>query len=749
MSRAADGNSVSGAGLEEALLKATVNGVQGDELITSFKDNEGRVYVAAEQLRAWRIRSRRLASIVRDGTRYYLLNGLPGARVEIDAPTQELKVNIPASELEPTRISYAPVPITDEVVSGNGVYVNYQVSGEAVGGETTVGGVFEGVLFTPRGFASSAFVARWNSDSAELVRTETNWTIDDAEKMRSLRLGDSVSQGGIGGRPVRFAGIQLARNFAVQPGFVTLPLPSIRGSAQLPSTADVYVNDVLVRTSDLPPGPFDITDVPIVTGSGDVRLIVRDMLGRQQLVSQPYYSSLSQLRAGLDDYSYEAGFLRRSFGTRSNDYGSLFVSGTHRYGFTNWLTAEAHLEASPDVQGASMAGSVVIPQVGHLEGSVAVSNSTLGTGASATLTFERRTHGLSLGAHAEVANADYTTLGAPPDRRPPSLILQAFAGMSFRGGSFGLSYLLRNGRTEPDVGFASANLSLRLGRVGSLNLAGRTSISGPADKQGEVILIVPLGARTTSAVGATFDGGFASINALLQRSPPVGDGIGYRFNAASGRFQQVQGQVTLKTDFGDYDALLTWTDGRTGLRLSTSGSVGIVGGKTFASRHVDQSFAEIRVGDYPNVRVYADNQLIGRTGSGGTLIIPNLRPYDRNKIRIEANDLPLDAELAGEEQSVRPGARQGVVVDFHAKPSRSALARVQLKDGRPLPAGSSVRLEGRTDEFISAPGGEVYITGLAKKKEIALATWANGSCEFEVSLSSASEPAVQCEPIRH
>jgi outer membrane usher protein len=746
-SRAADGNGVPGPKLEEALLMASVNGVHGDELITLFKDDEGHVYVRAEQLQAWRIKGRRLPSVLRDGTRYYLLNGIPGARVEIDAPTQELKVKVPASELEPTRISYAPVPITDEVVSGNGLYLNYEVSGEAVSGETSIGGVFEGIVFTPHGVGSSGFVGRWNNGGAGLVRTETNWTIDDPKKMRSLRLGDSVSQGGIGGRPVRFAGIQLARNFAVQPGFVTIPLPSIRASAQLPSTADVYVNDVLVRTSDLPPGPFDITDVPIVTGSGDVRLIVRDMLGRQQLVSQPYYSSLSQLRAGLDDYSYEAGFLRRSFGTRSNDYGSLFISGTHRYGFTNWLTAEAHLEASPDVQGASLAGSVIIPEVGHLEGSVAASNSTFGTGASATLTFDRRTHGLSLGAHAEVASKNYTTLGAPPDSRPPSVILQAFAGMPFHGGSFGLSYLLRKGRTEPDVEFASANLSLRLGRVGSLNLAARTNISGPADNQGEVILIVPLGARTTSAVGANFDEGFASINALLQRSPPVGDGIGYRFNATSGRFQQVQGQVTLKTDFGDYDALLTWTDGRTGVRLSTSGSIGMVGGEAFVSRRVDQSFAEIKVGDYPNVRVYADNRLIGRTGRGGTLIIPNLRPYDRNKIRIEANDLPLDAELAGEELSVRPGARQGVVVDFKAKPSRSALIRVRLEDGRPLPGGSSVTVGDRTDEFISAPGGEVYMTGLDKKKEIALATWANGSCKFEVSLSSDSEPTVQCEPV--
>jgi outer membrane usher protein len=247
-------------------------------------------------------------------------------------------------------------------------------------------------------------------------------------------------------------------------------------------------------------------------------------------------------------------------------------------------------------------------------------------------------------------------------------------------------------------------------------------------------------------VGATLEDGLVTLNALLQRSLPAGNGVGYRFSASTGRFEQVYGEVTLRTDFGDYDANLTWTDGRTGLRLSTIGSIGIAGGTAFASRHIDRSFAQVRVGDYAGVHVYVDNQLVGKTGPDGRLLVPGLRSYDRNVIRIDANDLPLDAQIAGEQQTVRPADRQGVLVDFKARPSRAVLIRVQLSDGRPLPTGSSVKLQDRDEEFVSAPGGDVYFTGI-DRPELALATWADGSCELRVPISGNSERPVKCSPI--
>ncbi len=130
------------------------------------------------------------------------------------------------------------------------------------------------------------------------------------------------------------------------PGYITYPTPSISGSAALPSTVDLLVNNRRQETSALQPGPFDLTNVPVVTGAGQMQLIVRDLLGRETVINQNYYLAPALLSPGLSDFSYEAGSLREQYGTRSNGYGAAFGAGTYRLGLTDALTAEVRGERS-------------------------------------------------------------------------------------------------------------------------------------------------------------------------------------------------------------------------------------------------------------------------------------------------------------------------------------------------------------------------------------------------------------------
>lgn len=734
------------AELQETLLSVSVNGEPAGEPVTVLRRAGNQFYVTAELLASWRLDHRRLPAVTHGGGQHYLLNAISGVKLELDEASQTLRIVAPAETFRPTRLAYAPVEIGDEVVGGTGAFANYDVSAQMADGETSLGGAFESGVFTKFGVGIASFVGRWSGAGAELVRLDTHWTIDDPAGMRSLRFGDSITRGGVGGAPLRFGGVQLARKFAVQPGFVTIPLPSLGGSAALPSVVDIYVDDALRDSRNIRPGPFEITDVPVVTGSGDVQLIVRDLLGREQIYTQSYYASPSLLRRGLHDYSYEIGFLRRSFGVKGHDYGPMMLSATHRYGVSNSLTAEAHVEASQDVQTAGLAANMVLGGIGHVETSIAGSRSALGGGLSGGVGFERRTRGVSFGFSAELNSDDYASLGWTPERRAPAAIFQGFAGIPLGFGSLGLSYLRRDGRTEPDVEFVSANASLRLGRLGSLHLAGRKSLTGDGDLSADLFVVMPLGGASSSA-GASLLEDRLAFKAALQRSAPVGRGLGYQFTMSSGEVRRIDGRIIVHTSFGAYDAQLTWTDGRTGVRLSTAGGVGLVGGDLFASRKLDQSFATVRVGDYPNVRVYADNQLVGRTNANGRAVIPRLRPFERNSLRIDVADLPMDAEVGGGERTVRPYDRHGVEVDFEVKPSRAALIRVLLGDGTPLPAGSVVTVTGQQEEFVSAPGGEVYLTGLAAHN-VVVASWTGGRCNFSLPFAGSKEPQTSPEEFR-
>ncbi|TPG54867.1 fimbria/pilus outer membrane usher protein [Sphingomonas glacialis] len=372
--------------LQAAWLAVTMNGVaQADVMV---QRRQGRVYVPADALRRWGVEMAGLAIVELNHQPYVALGG-DGLAYSIDESTQALALSIAPARLVATSVQARRTSHGAVARSGWGGFVNYDVLADRSYGASTVSGLFEVGLFSPLGSGSTTVVARSSGSGAKVVRLDSAWTIDDPDRLRSLRIGDSISRGGIGGTPLRFGGVQFGRSFETQPGYVTLPLPSLNGSAALPSVADVYVNNVLMGHQDVRPGPFAITDVPVVSGAGQVSLVVRDMLGRQTTISQSYYTSPELLRAGLDDYSAEAGFARRDYGTRSFDYGSFFASATYRYGLSNTLTGEAHGELTPSIQQAGVAADFVVPGVALVSLGGAASHASGGVGAMLSAAIQR------------------------------------------------------------------------------------------------------------------------------------------------------------------------------------------------------------------------------------------------------------------------------------------------------------------------------------------------------------------------
>jgi outer membrane usher protein len=127
---------------------------------------------------------------------------------------------------------------------------------------------------------------RRDGEAHSLIRTDTYWRTDLPGRMDTLVIGDTVSSGRAWSRPVRYGGLRYARDFTLAPGYITYPTPSITASAALPSTVDLLVNNRRATSSAVQPGPFDLTELPIVTGAGQLQLIVRDMLGRETVINQ-------------------------------------------------------------------------------------------------------------------------------------------------------------------------------------------------------------------------------------------------------------------------------------------------------------------------------------------------------------------------------------------------------------------------------------------------------------------------------
>ncbi|HEX2197710.1 MAG TPA: fimbria/pilus outer membrane usher protein, partial [Burkholderiales bacterium] len=178
------------------------------------------------------------------------------------------------------------------------------------------------------------------------VRLSTSLIRDRRESLQRLALGDFLTaQPGPLGSSLRLGGVSLSRRFSIDPYYVRFPGQVVAGTAALPSEVFVYSNGVLVRRERIAPGGFELQNLVSAPGLQTTEVVVRDVLGNEQRIVDPFYYSDSLLRPGLDEYSFDAGFERRQFGVRSADYGRPGLAAFYRRGLTPGLTLGAHAEA--------------------------------------------------------------------------------------------------------------------------------------------------------------------------------------------------------------------------------------------------------------------------------------------------------------------------------------------------------------------------------------------------------------------
>ncbi|MDB6160182.1 MAG: usher protein [Gammaproteobacteria bacterium] len=732
---------------EETWLEVSVNGQKAEQVALFLREPHGRLLAPAAQLSNWRLRAPTRAAVDYQGEQYVPLDGLAGLSYQLDDERQIVTIDAQASlfdqvTLDGTKSQYVPAPLPPW-----GGFLNYDFVAANAPGDTSLSGLFEASLFGPAGAGVMSFLERHRHRQTQSIRLDTTWTTDHPQDALSFRFGDSITGASAWwGSAVRFGGIQWSSNFSTRPGLITMPLPSVGGEAAVPSTLDVYVNDSLRLRNDVPGGVFRIDDVPVITGEGDIRLVVRDLLGRERVITESYYASPSLLRAGLQDYSLEAGAAREDYGVVSDHYGRPLIVGTDRWGVTNWLTAEVHGEILRDQQTFGIAGALLLSNFGVLSASAAGSRNGQAQGQLFNLGFERAAHWLSFGANVEYASPEFTRLGLLPHEATPRLKSQLFAIAGLRRlGSVSISRTRQDYRDGHAIEILSARDSINIGGLGYLTLSVARTLTNTRDTMIALSLTHSVNARTIASATTTSDAGGTGTELDLQQSLPAGRGMGYRLIADTGETRAADATLDLQGDLGTYEVEARRQSGVTFTQASASGGFAILADHVFPSRRIDNSFAVAEVGTQPDVRLYRENQLIGRTDARGYLLLPGLRAYQSNVIRVEQADLPLDVVVDAMQVQAVPYFRSGVILRFPVTRPRGALLLVQQKNGEPLPAGALVQVNGQGEEFPSGLRGEVYVTGLADSNRVR-ANWTGKSCEFVMSYSQTDDPLPRLGP---
>lgn len=702
---------------QEWLFEVTLNGQLVSPGALVLRGPDGEVALRVLDLRGWRVRLDPDWFISVNGEQFVPLAALDALLFEVDEAALAVDLVLPPGAFEATEIAGGRLA-TIAPRAGRGGFLDYDLlvlAGD--GARARLDGLLEMGLFDQMGVVVSNLRIGDVSDGEEgreVVRLETTLIRDFPDRRASIRAGDSITAGGALGRPVRFAGFQVSTNFATDPSFITFPQPSIGGLAEQPGVAEVFLDNSRRLSEEVPPGPFAIDNLPVVTGAGEVQVRVTDLLGREQLITQDYYVSPRLLRAGLSDFSYALGFEREDFNEESFSYGDPFAALTHRYGVTDAATGEGRLELGLERQVGGLAGSLLLGRLGLLSTGLAGSNDEDdGGGLEGFADYEYVSSRFSIGGRTRFTSEGFRQLGRDdaPDRRTDQLSL----GLGlYPFGRLGLLFVDTDARDGADRQALSATYSLALG-PGTLLLNALHALQPEEDLAVGLSYTLPLGERHTVTGGGTWRESGRRGGVQLRRDRGASDvGLSYRLQGEAGDdFDRVDGTLRYDASRASGQLDLSHADGDTQVRGNLTGSIAHVDGRTGLTRRLGRAFGMVALPGHPDVKVYLENREVGTTDDQGFLLLPRLNPYQANRVRIRAEDLPLTAEIGGDELLAVPFERSGVRIDFDVTVQRTALATLVDGAGEPLPAG--LELEGGD----GAASGQVADAGLAYLKSAA------------------------------
>jgi outer membrane usher protein len=710
----AGGGSVA-AGGEVLYLEVVINGNETHKL-AGFARIDGKLHVGADTLRKLGFRLPESSGESVD------LDALPEVSYHYDESRQRVEITAGEHAIDQERnVLNAPAAAPPQPKASTGLLLNYDLYGTRDDDSNTGLSTFAELRgFGAFGVISDTWLSRL-SDSpgsgahADSDRLDTTWTYSFVDSANVLRVGDAISGSLEWTRATRFGGIQLQRDFALQPDLITFPIPQFLGQAAVPSTVDLYVNGLRRYSGETPAGPFQLGTLPIVNGAGDAQVVVTDALGRQTTYDFPFYTTSQLLREGLSDYSLDLGFVRRNYGVSSFDYGSdPAASGVYRRGMTDWLTVETHAETISGLANGGGGGVVRIGDGGVLTGSYAYSSWHGSDGHQGELGYSWRNSWLNFAVDSMRSFGDYRDVaslyGPPPARRTD----RALVGVTYAPvGSFGMNYVELTYPGQPRSRFASAFYFRSFGSRFSLSFSVNQDLEDRSDRSAFVGLSMSFGHNESASVSAQHDsrGNYGAVDV----SQPISPDGGYGWHV---RAQDGAGQSGGQAEFGyrgDHVQTLVGAqtlDGSTLGYAEATGALVFMDDQLFTARRIDDAFAVVATGA-PGVPVTLENRVIGETGSNGDLLITPLNAYQRNRVAIDPMRLPADTHIERVDDDIVPADRSGVLVNFRVEPVQAASIVLHDAHGDAMPLGSAVELNdaGPAAAMVGYDGA-VYLEGL-------------------------------------
>lgn len=285
-------------------------------------------------------------------------------------------------------------------------YVNLDAFATAQDGQIDPAGLVSGaVRFGNIVFEAEARGGRAVDGTTEFDRRYARLVYDEPEAYRRWYLGDLDPEfrGRQGYVPLGGIGVSRQRR-----RFNAFRSDILQGNRQLlleqNSTVTILRNGVVFRELQLDAGPYDLSSLPLLAGSNDVEVRIRDLTGRTQLLNYSAYLDPIDLEPGDFEYGAFLGVSSENFFGSPTYDGDPAFTGFYRKAFVGRPAVGMGLQLSEAVQGFYGETQLILRDGSRLQINAAGSNSESGAGYAGGISYDRQ--------FDRGEQADYLTLQA-------------------------------------------------------------------------------------------------------------------------------------------------------------------------------------------------------------------------------------------------------------------------------------------------------------------------------------------------
>ncbi|WP_294902019.1 fimbria/pilus outer membrane usher protein [Tatumella sp. UBA2305] len=744
-------------------MTVTVNGTPISGLFQIRKKDQ-HFFISANDAKKLNINTQRLSSAGNNID----FSSHPGLLIKYDALQQVLNIQADKQWLggnqQLNSMRHAGLISNGQLSTPvKGIALNYDLySSQDVSGQTLTAYTQLRSFGIGPGNFSSSFNSRFEHLKGEsdngTQRLMTSWSYDNPDKLLSLTLGDSYTGSQSWTNSVRFAGISLSHDYTLQPNFNTSSQDVLSDTTALPSTVDLYVQGIKQSSQRVNPGQFTLNTTPFFTGSSTAQVVITDINGQQRVVNLNLYGSNLLLTRGLNTWSVNAGWIRENYTYRSFSYDpDLMLAGNWRYGLTDDLTLEGHTEQGQPLQNGGLGFNYLLsPSLGIVHSDFSVSRHDVNTGKQWGIGWQWSNQRFSASATETRRDSQFRDMSVFTEGTLSTRSDNAFVSWSFDHiGTLGMSWI---NRQYPKLHQQYAGLSWFKTFGHRINIATSMtqSLENTRDKTLYINVTLPLSESGYMSVQRSQENESTNnqltLSRVLDSNKP---GWGGDLSVQNGDSSDIHADYRQRTRWSDWELGYNRYNHQDNYYTSLSGAVGIFMGHAYATRELGDSFAIVDTAGVPDIPVYLQHRLAGKTDKNGTMFLNDLDPYFKNDITIGVLNLPEDFRALYTEQEVIPKSGGGAVAAFSIYRTHALLITGKQQDGAALPFAAEVGVSDKqghlpatgTTHTIVGYEGNIYLEDPPASGEV-IVHRTDGDCRIKLPAHlPAAKSVVQMEAI--